>query len=179
MIPDPNFHPHWFSYVSLPHFKRRSCSLRSRYILLLLGIVSSIAWLEAEIFVGICLLLNKDWALQVIRRGLIDGSASPPISPSLSPTVLQVIERISNEVGWIVIGSTGLSICVMLWEWIQARAIVESDSIPQAYLNEAAFRLWSIKSYAHYCLLAKINWGRSFRQWIVMAVYFGVQGRYS
>ncbi|KAF9359687.1 hypothetical protein BGX34_008208 [Mortierella sp. NVP85] len=63
-----------------------------------------------------------------------------------------------------------------MWNWIQARAIVESDSIPRAFLDATAYRLWSIKSYAHFCLLARISWGRGFRQWIVTAVYFGLQG---
>ena len=171
--PDPD--PHWFSYVSLPHFKHRSCTLRSRYILLLFGVGWSIAWLEAEMLVGICLLLNKDWALRVIQTGFTDSSTSS-IASSLSPTVLQVIEKVGGVAGWVVLGSTGLNMCVVMWNWIQALAIVASDSIPRAFLDATAYRLWSIKSYAHFCLLARISWGRGFRQWIVMAVYFGLQG---
>ncbi|KAF9986438.1 hypothetical protein BGZ65_007570 [Modicella reniformis] len=182
MTHDPNLDPHWFSFVHLSHFKRRSCTLRSRYILLLFSIGLSVVWMLAEIAVGINLILNKDWTLRVLQRGLINntnnssGSTSPSNSISLSSPAIRGIESVGSVAGWVVLGSTALSICAMLWDWIQARAIVESDSIPRAFLNTTAFRLWSVKSYAHYCLLANIDWGRGMRQWIVTAVYFGLQG---
>ncbi|KAF9932035.1 hypothetical protein FBU30_009099 [Linnemannia zychae] len=64
----------------------------------------------------------------------------------------------------------------MLWDWTQARSIVQSENIPRAFLSTPAFRLWSIKSYTHFCLLSKIRWGRTLRQRFVMMVYFALQG---
>jgi hypothetical protein len=87
-----------------------------------------------------------------------------------------VLERLGAAAGWVVIGSTGLTLCVILWDWTKARSIVQSESIPQAFLSTPAFELWSLKSYAHFCFLAKIRWGRTLRQRFVMMVYFGLQG---
>ncbi|KAF9092449.1 hypothetical protein BGX23_004323, partial [Mortierella sp. AD031] len=93
----------------------------------------------------------------------------------LPPVVADVLQRLGGAAGWVVIGSTGLSVCVILWDWIQARSIVQSESIPRAFLNSSAFRLWGIKSYSHFCLLSKIRWGQNIRQRFVMMVYFGLQ----
>jgi hypothetical protein len=155
----------------------------------------------AEIFVGVTLLLTKDWALRVIQAGLLHTNnpslqtqqqsptssstpqpqqqqQQPPKSTSLSPVVADVLERFGVAACWVVIGSTGLTLCVMLWDWTKARSIVQSESIPRAFLSTPAFHLWGIKSYTHFCLLSKIRWGRTIRQRFVMMIYFGLQGMY-
>ncbi|KAF9361653.1 hypothetical protein BGX26_000605 [Mortierella sp. AD094] len=140
--------------------------------------------LLAEVFVGVSLLLNKTWTLHVLQRSLspsLDTNpslSSPPSSSPSPPSPISAItfEKIGGVAGWIVLGSVGLNILVVLWDWMLARSVVESDSIPKAFLSTTAFQLWSIKSYAHFCLLTKIKWGHNMRQRMVMAVYFGLQG---
>lgn len=191
---------YWFSNVHLPAFKRRSCSLCLRYACMLLGLGCSVVLMLAEIFVGVTLLLTKDWALRVIQTGLLHTNNSPlqtqqqpPTSSStprpqqqpqqmqsasLPPVVADVLERLGAAACWVVIGSTGLTLCVMLWDWTKARSIVRSESIPRAFLSAPAFHLWGIKSYTHFCLLSKVRWGRTIRQRFVMMIYFGLQGTY-
>ncbi|KAG0378560.1 hypothetical protein BGX24_003490 [Mortierella sp. AD032] len=64
----------------------------------------------------------------------------------------------------------------MLWDWTKARTIVQSESIPRAFLSTPAFQLWGLKSYTHFCFLSKIRWGRTLAQQFVTMVYFGLQG---
>ncbi|KAF9542323.1 hypothetical protein EC957_002129 [Mortierella hygrophila] len=87
-----------------------------------------------------------------------------------------MLQRLGAAACWVVIGSTGLTLCVMIWDWAKARSIVQSESIPRAFLSTPAFQLWGIKSYTHFCLLSKIQWGRTIRQRFVMMIYFGLQG---
>ncbi|KAF9156282.1 hypothetical protein BG015_006326 [Linnemannia schmuckeri] len=153
---------------------------------MLLGLGCSVVLMLAEIFVGVTLLLTKDWALRVMQTGLLHTNnplppeqqqqQQPQSTSSLPPTVADMLQRLGAAACWIVIGSTGLTLCVMLWDWTKARSIVQSESIPQAFLNTPAFRLWGIKSYTHFCLLSKIRWGRTIRQRFVMMIYFGLQG---
>ncbi|KAH7058184.1 hypothetical protein BKA57DRAFT_144211 [Linnemannia elongata] len=190
--------PYWFSNVHLPAFKRRSCSLCLRYACMLLGLGCSVVLMLAEIFVGVTLLLTKDWALRIIQTGLVHTNTplqtqqqpstltTTTLSPqqqqqlqptsSLPPIVADMLQRLGAAACWVVIGSTGLTLCVMLWDWTKARSIVQSESIPRAFLSTPAFRLWGIKSYTHFCLLSKIQWGRTIRQRFVMMIYFGLQG---
>lgn len=194
--------PYWFSNVHLPAFKRRSCSLCLRYVCMLLSLGCSVVLMLAEIFVGVTLLLTKDWALRVIQTGLVHTNTplqtqqqQPPASSTAIPPqqqqqqpqsnsslpliVTDVLQRLGAAACWVVIGSTGLTLCVMLWDWTKARSIVQSESIPRAFLSTPAFQLWGIKSYTHFCLLSKIRWGRTIRQRFVMMIYFGLQGTYS
>jgi hypothetical protein len=180
--------PFWFSYAPLLAFRKRSCSLYIQFIFVLLSLVFSVTMLLGEILVCSSLLIYRDWPHHLLRRDLTSStSPSPPLSAtgasssnspyqSLPSMVQSIFDRVGGAAGWVVLGSLGLTLCVMLWDWIQARSIVESDSIPQAFLNSAAFRLWSIKSYAHFCLLSKINWGDNARQRLMTIVYFGMQG---
>ncbi|KAG0277164.1 hypothetical protein BGZ95_006390 [Linnemannia exigua] len=64
----------------------------------------------------------------------------------------------------------------MLWDWTKARTIVQSESIPRAFLSTPAFQLWGLKSYTHFCFLSKIRWGRTLAQRFVTMIYFGLQG---
>ncbi|KAF8942181.1 hypothetical protein BGZ47_006751 [Haplosporangium gracile] len=153
---------------------------------MLLGLGCSVVLMLAEIFVGVTLLLTKDWALRVMQTGLLhinnllppeqQQQQQPQSTSSLPPTVADMLQRLGAAAYWVVIGSTGLTLCVMLWDWTKARSIVQSESIPQAFLSTPAFRFWGIKSYTHFCLLSKIRWGRTIRQRFVMMVYFGLQG---
>ncbi|KAF9910257.1 hypothetical protein EC991_006986 [Linnemannia zychae] len=165
---------------------------------MVLCVVFSAVLLLAEIFVGVTLLLTKDWALRAIQTGILHNAidyqqpqqqpgstttstsslvlATPPSSNSLPSIIVNILERLGAAAGWVVVGSTGLTLCVKLWDWTEARSIVQSESIPRAFLSTPAFELWGFKSYAHFCLLAKIRWGRTLRQRLVMMVYFGLQG---
>jgi len=161
-------------------------------MLLYLGL--TVVLVLAEIFVGVTLLLCKDWALRVIQTGIIHTddpaqattpamltTSAPVQTPhsALHPVVADALERLGGAAGWVVIGSTGLSLCVMLWDWTHARSIVQSQSIPRAFLSVSAFQLWGVKSYTHFCFLSKIRWGRNLRQRFVTMVYFGLQGTIS
>ncbi|KAG9070519.1 hypothetical protein KI688_008057 [Linnemannia hyalina] len=159
---------------------------------MLLGLGCSVVLMLAEIFVGVTLLLTKDWALRVIQTGLVhtntplptqqqqpptSSTTTPPqLTSSLPPIVADMLQRLGAAACWVVIGSTGLTLCVMIWDWAKARSIVQSESIPRAFLSTPAFQLWGIKSYTHFCLLSKIQWGRTIRQRFVMMIYFGLQG---
>ncbi|KAF9428877.1 hypothetical protein BGZ94_000656, partial [Podila epigama] len=162
----------------------------------------SLLLLLAEIYVTVTLLLYKGWAPKLFQVGIIDlhnnnsnnanvNANSPHATPAsssllfsnntanISPAFKDMLDRIASSAGWIVLGSTGLSVCVLIWDWIQARVIVASDSIPRAFLNSTAFHLWSLRSYSHFCLLANIHWGSGWRQRVVTAIYFGLQGSLS
>lgn len=186
---DPD--PFWFSYAPLLAFRKRSCSLCIQFIFVLLSLLFSMTMLLGEILVCASLLIYRDWPHHLLRHDWVLSSSTSPssssstataTSPSTSPyqslpsMVQSIFDRVGGAAGWVALGSLGLTLCVMLWDWIQARSIVESDSISKAFLNSAAFRLWSIKSYAHFCLLSKINWGDNARQRLMTIVYFGMQG---
>jgi len=182
---DPD--PFWFSYAPLPAFRKRSCSLCLRFTIVLLSLVFSATIILGEVLVCTCLLIYKDWPYRLLHNegastqssttsSQATASLSMSSNPPLPPAVQKIFDRVGGAAGWVALGSLGLTICVVLWDWIQARSIVESDRIPQAFLNSAAFRLWSIKSYAHFCLLSKINWGENTRQRLMTMVYFGMQG---
>ncbi|KAI9234475.1 MAG: hypothetical protein BYD32DRAFT_464370 [Podila humilis] len=170
---------HWFSFVHLADFHKRTFPLYTRYAFMLTTIVFSLLLLLGEIYISVALLLYKNWVPGVFHVGLIESTtpSTTPTAKSTSPVIIDMLDRVGSSAGWIVVGSTGLSVCILIWDWVQARSIVESDSIPRAFLNSTAFRLWSIKSYSHFCLLSQIQWGRGLRQRVVMAVYFGLQGK--
>ncbi|KAF9307398.1 hypothetical protein BGZ74_003873 [Mortierella antarctica] len=170
---------HWFSFVHLADFRKRTFPLCTRYAFMLTTMVFSLLLLLGEIYISVTLFLYKSWVPGVFQVGLIESTtpSTAPITTSISPIVKDMLGRVGSSAGWIVVGSIGLSVCVLIWDWVHARSIVESDSIPRAFLNSTAFRLWSIKSYSHFCLLSRIQWGRGLRQRAVMAVYFGLQGK--
>lgn len=170
---------HWFSFVHLADFRKRTFPLCTRYAFMLTTMVFSLLLLLGEIYISVALLLYKNWVPGVLQAGLIKSAttSTPAPTTSTSPIVKDILGRVGSSAGWIVVGSTGLSVCILIWDWIHAQSIVESDSIPRAFLNSTAFRLWSIKSYSHFCLLSRIQWGRGLRQRAIMAVYFGLQGK--
>lgn len=174
---DPN--QHWFSSVHLADFHKRTFPLYTRYAFMLVTMVFSLLLLLGEIYICVALLLYKNWVPGVFQVGLIESNtpSTTPTATSTSPVVTDMLHRVGSSAGWIVVGSTGLSVCVLIWDWVQAWSLVESDSIPGAFLNSTAFQLWSIKSYSHFCLLSRIQWGRGLRQRAAMAVYFGLQGK--
>ncbi|KAG0227025.1 hypothetical protein BGW42_003185, partial [Actinomortierella wolfii] len=182
---------YWFSYINIGDFRERSLSMYLRYTWMYVSLVGWPVLLLAEVFVGVCLVILQDWAHTVVGAGLTsqeniralyntnaDGSSplSPPSSAALSPS--SVANAISQAAAFIILGSIALSIGVYIWDWIQARTIKKSDSIPEAYLHQGAFQLWSAQSYSHFCLLSKIDWGRSFKQRIVLMTYFALQVMY-
>ncbi|KAF9163000.1 hypothetical protein DFQ26_003061, partial [Actinomortierella ambigua] len=183
---------YWFSFIHIDDFRERSWTMYLRYCWMYMSLVGSSVLLAAEVFVGVCLVVLQDWAHTVLGAGLTseeniralynnngtttnnstnNSNLSPP--SSLSPS--SAANAIAQAVAWIILGSLVLSIGVSIWDWFQASAIQASDSIPEAYLHHGASQLWSARSYSHFCLLTKIDWGKSLRQRFVLMTYFALQ----
>ncbi|RKP10108.1 hypothetical protein THASP1DRAFT_8937, partial [Thamnocephalis sphaerospora] len=143
---------HKFDFVDVNDFKDGSLIRRFLYLVLFALIIKNILVIAADVWTAYLLIRFNNWSRSISNPDLLKYGR------------------------WVFFASIIFSFLLILWELRKTARIVKSRDIAYAYTCNGAYRFYSIRSYAHFCLFAQINNSRRKTDRIAFFVYFTLKG---
>ncbi|KAI8147719.1 hypothetical protein BJV82DRAFT_593105 [Fennellomyces sp. T-0311] len=147
LVPD-----HKFDYIDVEEFRTHSCYVAFRYMFLYLAIIISILTYVADLWTAGILLIFNTWSL----------SEQPKIPFNISK--------------WIFVACIILSFLLLAWDFYKARNVLKSRDISLGVTNVMAYRYYSVRDYAKFCLFRKINDSRKSSDMCAFFVFYTLKG---
>ncbi|KAI9494849.1 hypothetical protein BDB00DRAFT_786947 [Zychaea mexicana] len=146
LVPD-----HKWDYIDVEEFRKHSCYVGLRYLLLYCAIILSALAYFADLWTA-GLLLSDTWSL----------AEEPKIPFYISK--------------WIFVACIILSFLLLAWDVYKCRAVLATRDISLGATNTMAYRYYSVRNYAKFCLFRKINDSRKASDTCAFFVFYTLKG---
>lgn len=145
---------HRFDFVDVREFHSNAFGARFGYFFCWLSIFKSFAIFGLDCYTAVGLLVIKNYSQGVQQQNFIAHDITK----------------------WIFVGSIGLSVVLICWDWLMAIRIIRSRNISFAFTNLIANRWYAVKGYNYYCLWHKLSDSQHRQDTVSFWVYFSFIG---
>ncbi|BFZ53891.1 Potassium transporter [Savitreella phatthalungensis] len=145
---------HKFDFVDVREFHTGSFGARTGYLFCWFAIIKSFVIFGLDVYTAVGLLVIKNYSQGIQQQNFIAH----------------------DKTKWIFVGSIGLSVVLIAWDWIKAIRIMRSRNISFAFTNLIANRCYAARGYDYYCLWHKLSDSQHRQDVLSFWVYFSFIG---